>query len=71
MNDINILSLFTSVIALGIDSDDIDGVKYGVIGLPDFKYSISIDMLDDIKIKSFDDMVKMQGLIPGLVMLKP
>lgn len=65
LDDTDILSLFTSTIALGITSDDIAGVKYGVMGLPEFKYSISMDMLEHIKINSFGDLVKMQGLLHG------
>lgn len=65
LDDTDILSLFSSTTALGITSDDIEGIKYGVIGLPEFKYSISMDMLDYIKINSFDDLVKMQGILHG------
>lgn len=65
LNDTDILSLFSSPNALGITSDDIEGVKYGVLGLPGFKFSLPMDMLDYIKINSFDDFIKLQGMLHG------
>ena len=61
----DILSLFNSTDAIGIIPDDIEGVKYGTLGLPEFRYKIAMDMLECVKIKSFDDVIKMQGLQHG------
>ncbi|MBQ3545693.1 MAG: hypothetical protein IJA34_12035 [Lachnospiraceae bacterium] len=53
-------------IILGVSSEKIEGVKYGVLGLPVFKEWRAIKILDDIRINSFEDLVKVIGLIHGI-----
>lgn len=65
VDDADILSLFNSTDTLGIIPDDIEGIKYGTLGLSEFKYKFTMNMLNDVKINTFDDVVKIQGLSHG------
>ena len=66
LDDKEIISLFNSTEILGVLPEKIGGVKYGVLGLPTFKEWRAIKILDDIKINSFEDLVKVIGLIHGI-----
>lgn len=64
-NDKMVLSLFQSLDILKIKSENINGEKTGVIGIPEFGTFFVRKMLSEIKPTSFADLVQISGLSHG------
>ncbi len=65
LDDPGVMSLFHSTEALGITPEDIGGIEMGSLGVPEFGTDFVIQMLKDIKPKSFSDLVRIAGLSHG------
>jgi DNA polymerase-3 subunit alpha (Gram-positive type) len=65
LDDQKVMSLFHSTEALGIKPEDIGGIELGSLGVPEFGTDFVMQMLKDIKPKSFSDLVRIAGLSHG------
>lgn len=64
-NDAKVLSLFSNLSALDINSDDLNGEVTGAIGIPEFGTGFVRKMLLATKPKSFAELVQISGLSHG------
>ncbi len=60
-----VMSLFQNTEALGIRPEDIQGVKLGCLGVPEFGTSFAMQMVEDTKPKYFSDLLRISGLSHG------
>ena len=65
LDDKDVMSLFHSTKALGIEPKDIGGIPLGSLGVPEFGTDFVIQMLVDAKPQSFSDLVRISGLSHG------
>lgn len=65
LDDKDVMSLFHSTKALGIQPEDIGGIKLGCLGVPEFGTDFVIQMVLDAKPQSFSDLVRISGLSHG------
>ena len=65
LDDKEVMSLFTSTKALGINPEDIAGCPVGSLGVPEFGTKFVIDMLVDTKPQAFSDLIRIAGLGHG------
>lgn len=63
--DDDVISLFSSKAALKISGDDCDQLSSGTIGMPEFGTNFVRGMLDTIKPKTYNDIIKVSGLSHG------
>ncbi|MBQ9815270.1 MAG: PolC-type DNA polymerase III [Lachnospiraceae bacterium] len=61
----DVMKLFEGTEVLGITPDDINGVKLGVLGVPEFGTNFVMQMLLDTKPKNYSDLVRIAGLSHG------
>lgn len=64
LSDDKVLSLFSSVTALGVTPEQVRN-EIGTTGLPEFGTSIAKDMLTEIRPKTVYDLIKISGLSHG------
>ena len=64
LNDKDVLSLFSSVTALGVTPDKVK-MEIGTTGLPEFGTSIAKDMLTEIRPTTVNELIKTSGLSHG------
>ncbi len=64
-DDKEVMSIFRSTEALGIQPEDIGGCKLGCLGIPEFGTDFVIQMLLDTKPEAFSDLVRISGLSHG------
>lgn len=64
-SDEKVISLFSNLSALGINSEDLLGEQTGAIGIPEFGTGFVRKMLLDTKPKSFAQLVQISGLSHG------
>lgn len=64
-NDPKTMSLFSSLDALGINSNDINGETTGALSLPEFGTPFVRGMLNQTKPKTFSDLIRISGLSHG------
>lgn len=65
LDDPEVMSLFQTTKALGIEPSDIGGCKLGSLGIPEFGTDFAMQMLIDAKPQSFSDLVRISGLSHG------
>lgn len=65
LDDKQVMSLFQSTEALGIQPEDIGGVPLGSLGIPEFGTDFAMQMLLDTKPTMFSDLVRIAGLAHG------
>lgn len=63
--DEDVLSLFSSKDALNLSNDDEDELSSGTIGMPEFGTQFVRGMLNTIKPKTYNDIIKISGLSHG------
>lgn len=64
-NDSAVMSLFSSLSSLNIDSEDFLGQKVGAVGLPEFGTEFVRGMLAVAKPQTFADLIRISGLSHG------
>ena len=65
LDEPEVMSLFKSTQALGIQPEDIGGCPLGCLGIPEFGTDFVIQMLQDTKPQSFSDLIRISGLSHG------
>ena len=64
-SDPRVISLFSSLKELKINSDDINGEKTGAMGIPEFGTKFVRGMLEKVNVQSFGDLISLSGLSHG------
>lgn len=65
LDDPEVMTLFQTTKALGVEPADIGGCKLGSLGIPEFGTDFAMQMLIDAKPQSFSDLVRISGLSHG------
>ena len=65
LDDRDVIGLFQGTQSLGIKPSDIDGIKTGTLGIPEFGTDFVINMLVDAKPSNISDLVRISGLSHG------
>ena len=64
-DDKKTLSIFSGLDALGISSEDINGINLGTLGIPEFGTSFVRGMLEETRPTTFGELVRISGLSHG------
>ncbi len=64
-NDKKVKGLFSSCKNLGIDPEQIGGIEVGTLGIPEFSDLLSNDIIQKIRPKSFEDIIRVIGFAYG------
>lgn len=59
------MSLFSSLESLGIEPDDAGGSQVGTLGIPEFGTRFVRQMLEDVRPKTFSELVRISGFSHG------
>ncbi|WP_164491632.1 PolC-type DNA polymerase III [Staphylospora marina] len=65
LDDPKVLGIFSSTEPLGIKPEDMNGVKTGTLGIPEFGTSFVRQMLEDTRPTKFSELVRISGLSHG------
>ncbi len=65
LGDPEVMSLFQSTKALGIEAKDISGCQLGTLGIPEFGTDYAMQILMDTHPTQFSDLVRIAGLSHG------
>ena len=65
LDDTQVMSLFSSTKALGIEPKDIGGCPLGCMGVPEFGTDFVIGMVQEAKPQCFSDLIRISGLSHG------
>ncbi len=65
LDDKGVMSLFQNTDALGITPEQIGGTKLGALGIPEFGTDFAMQMVIDVKPRTFSDLVRIAGLSHG------
>ena len=65
LDDPQVMSLFASTKALGIEPKDIGGCPLGCMGVPEFGTDFVIGMVQEAKPQCFSDLIRISGLSHG------
>ena len=64
MDDADTMELFKSTKSIGVKPEQIN-CKTGILGIPEFGTPMGVNMVDEIKPKTFADLIKISGLSHG------
>ncbi len=65
LDDPKTMSLFSSLDSLGISAEDAGGSQVGTLGIPEFGTRFVRQMLEDVRPKSFSELVRISGFSHG------
>ena len=65
LDEPKVMSLFKSTEALGVRPEDIDGIRLGCLGVPEFGTDFAMQMLIDTQPRNFSDLSRIAGLAHG------
>lgn len=65
LGDPKVIDIFSSTQALGITPDQINGIKHGTLGIPEFGTYFARGILEDAKPKRFSELTRISGLSHG------
>ena len=64
--DKGVMSLFSNTKSLGIDPDQIGGVRIGTLGGGEFGSEFARKVIEDVKPRNFSDLIRITGLCHGM-----
>ncbi|MBD1372697.1 PolC-type DNA polymerase III [Hazenella sp. IB182357] len=65
LGDPKVISIFENTRALGIKPEQINGIKHGTLGIPEFGTYFARGILEDAKPQKFSELVRISGLSHG------
>ena len=65
LDEPKVMSLFQNLSALGLQPEQIHGIRLGTLGIPEFGTSFAMQMLFDTKPQNFTDLCRISGLSHG------
>ncbi|MDR0287883.1 MAG: PolC-type DNA polymerase III [Clostridiales bacterium] len=65
MGDETVMSLFSGTEVLGITPEDVGGIRFGTLGIPEFGTEFVRQMLSETKPTKFSELIRISGLSHG------